>query len=260
MLGGRRHSSSSFGADGRRLNGEGATTVVCKPKSCDYNNAVLNKNNKLFQPGAKIVVQRAPVLGCLSVPTGLQKKFQRPMLKRRAYSKSSDEALKKSSLGAKRRMDGMAKLMARAGRGLAFKLPQQKPNSDDTDSCTDDSDQEENEKENERPFEPLKVWNSPHQGGEAKGLPPKLVTEVQSDEFGVEESVTVMKPAPIEAYSKQNVFVPPILAKWLRPHQREGVAFMYECVMGLKNFGGQGCILADDMGKLIISFSTIAGT
>ena len=39
-----------------------------------------------------------------------------------------------------------------------------------------------------------------------------------------------------------------MLAKWLRPHQREGVQFMYECVMGLREFKGAGCILADDMG------------
>ena len=54
--------------------------------------------------------------------------------------------------------------------------------------------------------------------------------------------------APIAAYAKESVFVPPVLAKWLRPHQREGVSFVYECVMGLKDFNGAGCILADDMG------------
>jgi len=54
--------------------------------------------------------------------------------------------------------------------------------------------------------------------------------------------------APDAAYNKENVFVPPVLAKWLRPHQREGVSFMYECVMGLRDFSGAGCILADDMG------------
>ena len=54
--------------------------------------------------------------------------------------------------------------------------------------------------------------------------------------------------APLEAYAKASVFVPPVLAKWLRPHQREGVQFCYECVMGLKEFDGAGCILADDMG------------
>ena len=39
-----------------------------------------------------------------------------------------------------------------------------------------------------------------------------------------------------------------MLVKFLRPHQREGVKFMYECVMGLRGFAGNGCILADDMG------------
>jgi len=68
--------------------------------------------------------------------------------------------------------------------------------------------------------------------------------EKVEDEFGVEEMVRVLKPAPHQHYSKHDVFVPPLLAKWLRPHQREGVKFMYECVMGLKDFKGYGCILA----------------
>jgi hypothetical protein len=76
------------------------------------------------------------------------------------------------------------------------------------------------------------------------------VTEVQTDEYGVEETVTVLKPAPMERYSRKDVFVPPILAKWLRPHQREGVEFMYQCVMGLKEYDGSGCILADDMVRI----------
>ncbi|CDI83416.1 DNA repair protein rad54, putative [Eimeria acervulina] len=36
--------------------------------------------------------------------------------------------------------------------------------------------------------------------------------------------------------------------RWLREHQREGVRFIFECLMGLKEFDGCGCILADDMG------------
>ena len=45
-----------------------------------------------------------------------------------------------------------------------------------------------------------------------------------------------------------DVAVDPILTKHLREHQREGVKFMYECVMGMRDFGGQGVILADEMG------------
>jgi len=44
------------------------------------------------------------------------------------------------------------------------------------------------------------------------------------------------------------VAVDRMLTKWLRPHQREGVQFMFECVAGLRKFDGKGCILADDMG------------
>lgn len=45
-----------------------------------------------------------------------------------------------------------------------------------------------------------------------------------------------------------DVVVDPLLTKNLREHQREGVRFMYECVMGIRDFDGQGAILADEMG------------
>ena len=48
------------------------------------------------------------------------------------------------------------------------------------------------------------------------------------------------------------VEVVPELACKLRPHQREGVQFLFECTMGLRGFDGQGCILADDMGELFL--------
>ena len=46
----------------------------------------------------------------------------------------------------------------------------------------------------------------------------------------------------------ENIEVPPCIARFLRPHQREGVQFMAECVLGLRRFRGAGAILADDMG------------
>lgn len=45
-----------------------------------------------------------------------------------------------------------------------------------------------------------------------------------------------------------DVVVDPLLTRHLREHQRAGVAFMYECVMGMKNHSGEGAILADEMG------------
>jgi SNF2 family DNA or RNA helicase len=43
------------------------------------------------------------------------------------------------------------------------------------------------------------------------------------------------------------VVIDPILSRKLRPHQIQGVKFLYECVMGYRGHGGQGCILADEM-------------
>ncbi|KAF9045835.1 hypothetical protein BDZ89DRAFT_1155511 [Hymenopellis radicata] len=44
------------------------------------------------------------------------------------------------------------------------------------------------------------------------------------------------------------VVLDPVIAQKLRPHQVEGVKFMYESIMGLRKHEGQGCILADEMG------------
>ncbi|KAL7498005.1 hypothetical protein ACHAWT_008513 [Skeletonema menzelii] len=271
MLGGRKNTSSSFGPDGRRISGglpprlkpvprsgsgissnlySGGGGGGCKPSSSSScGNSGPHSTNKLFQPGTKLLIARAPVMAGLSVNNSLTRPFQRPMTKRRSYDANANQALKTATLGQKRQLDGMAKLMARAGKGLFYKLPQQQSNKDGECSGTsDESDSEEEEKEPERPFEPLCVWRSPHDGGEAKGLPPRLLTITKPNEYGIEEQVVELCPASVEAYSKEHVYVPPVLAKWLRPHQREGVQFMYECVMGLKDFPGAGCILADDMG------------
>ncbi|KAF8539680.1 SNF2 family N-terminal domain-containing protein [Trichophaea hybrida] len=45
-----------------------------------------------------------------------------------------------------------------------------------------------------------------------------------------------------------DVVVDPYLSQHLRPHQREGVEFLYQCVMGMRPFEGRGSILADEMG------------
>ena len=48
------------------------------------------------------------------------------------------------------------------------------------------------------------------------------------------------------------VVIDPILARKLRPHQIEGVKFMYECVMAMRGHDGRGCILADEMYVLLL--------
>lgn len=45
-----------------------------------------------------------------------------------------------------------------------------------------------------------------------------------------------------------DVVVDMCLARVLRPHQRLGIVFMYECVMGMRKSQYHGAILADEMG------------
>lgn len=145
-----------------------------------------SNNSSLFRPGCKLRVHRSSLFGSSSTTTTkttttasssvLHRPFQRPMLKRRAYGSGADAALQTSSLGSKRRLDGMAKLLARAGKGLnyisaAAALTTNKTNNASSD--TEDSDDDEDAEKKDIPFEPLEVWKSPHQGGPARGLPPQ---------------------------------------------------------------------------------------
>ncbi|KAF8920583.1 SNF2 family N-terminal domain-containing protein [Mucidula mucida] len=70
------------------------------------------------------------------------------------------------------------------------------------------------------------------------------------------KGAVVMKAPTEEHIKKWNrknrpvvpVVLDPVVAQKLRPHQVEGVKFMYESIMGLRKHEGQGCILADEMG------------
>ncbi|ERM97150.1 protein CHROMATIN REMODELING 25 isoform X1 [Amborella trichopoda] len=76
------------------------------------------------------------------------------------------------------------------------------------------------------------------------------VEEIQSLPPGIEPLV-LWQPGESEM-DRDNltpIVVDPLLVRFLRPHQREGVQFMFECVLGLSKAAGiSGCILADDMG------------
>ncbi|XP_076780292.1 DNA repair and recombination protein RAD54B isoform X4 [Arvicanthis niloticus] len=45
-----------------------------------------------------------------------------------------------------------------------------------------------------------------------------------------------------------DVVIDPHLVRHLRPHQKDGIIFLYECVMGMRTIGKCGAILADEMG------------
>ncbi|KAF2219023.1 P-loop containing nucleoside triphosphate hydrolase protein, partial [Elsinoe ampelina] len=73
------------------------------------------------------------------------------------------------------------------------------------------------------------------------------------------EGALVMKRPKVAPPGKTivDVVVDPAICKHLREHQRSGVSFMYECVMGMRCKEGAGAILADEMG-LGKSLQTIA--
>ncbi|PPJ60057.1 hypothetical protein CBER1_07575 [Cercospora berteroae] len=52
----------------------------------------------------------------------------------------------------------------------------------------------------------------------------------------------------VEERPKVPVVIDPRLAKVLRPHQVEGVKFLYKCTTGLIDPNAEGCIMADEMG------------
>ncbi|PWA01918.1 hypothetical protein BB558_001946 [Smittium angustum] len=56
------------------------------------------------------------------------------------------------------------------------------------------------------------------------------------------------KASGLSEKKEVHVVVDPILGKKLRPHQVEGVKFLYDCVTGRKVENAQGCIMADEMG------------
>lgn len=53
-----------------------------------------------------------------------------------------------------------------------------------------------------------------------------------------------------------HVVVDPVVGHILRPHQREGVKFMYDCVTGVKG-EFQGCIMADEV-RILSSILSLA--
>lgn len=67
--------------------------------------------------------------------------------------------------------------------------------------------------------------------------------------YNIDDTSLVLEPP--RDYSNDevvDVIVDPSLSSILRPHQKEGVKFLYECVMGFRPFDGYGALLADEMG------------
>lgn len=76
---------------------------------------------------------------------------------------------------------------------------------------------------------------------EAEKLDVPLVHKSLSEILGIRKKVEGDHP-------RVPVVIDPRLAKVLRPHQIEGVKFMYRCVTGMIDEKANGCIMADEMG------------
>ena len=57
---------------------------------------------------------------------------------------------------------------------------------------------------------------------------------------GIEPLVLWAPPEGSGAAASEAITVDPMLVRFLRPHQREGVQFMFECVTGLRLETGRG--------------------
>lgn len=94
-------------------------------------------------------------------------------------------------------------------------------------------------------------------------LPPLVVADEDDDVADAEALPTLAAapaatgaadaPPPLVLWQSDDdptwqVVVPEIVGKFLRPHQREGVQFLFDCVAPIRAYDGMGCILADDMG------------
>lgn len=77
--------------------------------------------------------------------------------------------------------------------------------------------------------------------GEKPKLDEPLMHKSLADILGIKKKVDGERP-------KVPVVIDPRLAKVLRPHQVEGVKFLYRCTTGLIDESAEGCIMADEMG------------
>lgn len=74
-----------------------------------------------------------------------------------------------------------------------------------------------------------------------KKLDEPIMHKSLADILGIKKQVDGERP-------KVPVVIDPRLAKVLRPHQVEGVKFLYRCTTGLMDATAEGCIMADEMG------------
>ncbi|XP_061635142.1 DNA repair and recombination protein RAD54-like [Phyllopteryx taeniolatus] len=107
-----------------------------------------------------------------------------------------------------------------------------------------------------KPFKvPIPNYTGPL-GIRTLGLKRAGVRRALHDPFA-EDALVLFEPESLSAHKQLktdkdkipvHVVLDPVLGKVLRPHQREGVKFLWDCVTGRRIPGSFGCIMADEMG------------
>ncbi|KAF2147051.1 uncharacterized protein K452DRAFT_240179 [Aplosporella prunicola CBS 121167] len=92
----------------------------------------------------------------------------------------------------------------------------------------------------DKPVTPLEEGEKKTDEPEPPKLDAPLVHKSLADILGLKKKVDERPKVP--------VVIDPRLAKVLRPHQVEGVRFLYRCTTGLVDPKANGCIMADEMG------------
>ncbi|KAI5960080.1 RDH54 [Candida pseudojiufengensis] len=92
-----------------------------------------------------------------------------------------------------------------------------------------------------------------------KVVPENYVEQTQSRNPLYKDTSTISLTPPPNSTNYVDINIDPLLSNILRPHQIEGVKFLYECLMGYRDFKGNGCLLADEMGlgKTLMTITTI---
>lgn len=86
----------------------------------------------------------------------------------------------------------------------------------------------------------------PFTASSAKTAPYNAINKVSK--FDPNAPGAIVMPQPVTSQPIVDVVVDPMLASKLRPHQIEGVKFLYECVMNMKDTCITSALLADEMG------------
>jgi SNF2 family DNA or RNA helicase len=78
------------------------------------------------------------------------------------------------------------------------------------------------------------------------------VKEAPAERSDPETPMVIFDPAAYTADDPRNklfkVYIDGFIACKLRPHQQEGLVFMFECMSGIRNEAFTGCVLCDGMG------------